>query len=46
MNIHKYQKELSDLLLEGSRMSTGKRKTKTKVYFPGVYSQKLGLQYV
>jgi hypothetical protein len=37
MNIHKYQKELSDLLLEGSRISTGKRKTKTKVYFPGVY---------
>ena len=37
MNIHKYNKQISDLLLEGSRLSEGKSKTKKKVYYPGCY---------
>jgi hypothetical protein len=38
MNIHANQKHIADLLLEGSRTSAGKTKTKKKkVYFPGCY---------
>jgi hypothetical protein len=38
MNIHTHQKHIADLLLEGSRTSEGKTKTKKKkVFFPGCY---------
>ena len=37
MNIHTYQKNISDLLLTGQRESTGKSKYKKKTYYSGVY---------
>jgi hypothetical protein len=38
MNIHSKQHEVSDLLLEGSRLSAGKNRTKKKkTYHPGCY---------
>ena len=37
MNIHSYQKKISDLLLTGRREPTGKSKAKKKTHYSGVY---------
>ena len=37
MNIHTHQKSISDLLLEGTRISGGKKAAVRRVYYPGCY---------